>query len=63
MKVKLISDSTCDLSKELIAKYDIEIVPLYVVINDDMKQDGVDIVPDDIYNYVSEKGKLPSRGT
>ena len=60
MKVKLISDSTCDLSKELIAKYDIEIVPLYVVINDDMKQDGVDIVPDDIYNYVSEKGKLPS---
>ena len=27
MKVKIISDSTCDLSPELIQKYDIAIVP------------------------------------
>ncbi len=60
MKVKLISDSTCDLSKELIEKYDIEIIPLYVVVNDEMKKDGVDIVPEDIYEYVSKNGKLPT---
>ena len=34
MKVKIISDSTCDLSKELLEKYEISIVPLYVVMND-----------------------------
>ena len=28
--VKIIADSTCDLSKELIEKYDIDILPLYI---------------------------------
>ena len=31
MKIKIISDSTCDLSKELVEKYDITIVPLTVI--------------------------------
>lgn len=30
MKVKITSDSTCDLSPELIEKYDIAITPLSV---------------------------------
>ena len=34
MKVKIISDSTSDLSPELVKKYDISIVPLYVVMGD-----------------------------
>lgn len=60
MKIKLISDSTCDLSKELIEKYDIAIVPLYVMIDDQMRKDGVDMTPEDIYDYVERKGVLPS---
>lgn len=60
MKVKIISDSTCDLSKELIEKYDIEILPLYVCLNDKIMKDGLEIKPDDIYAYVDESGKLPS---
>lgn len=60
MKVKIISDSTCDLSKELIEKYSIAIVPLYVVLNDDTKRDGIEVIPDDIYKYVDENGKLPT---
>lgn len=60
MKVKIISDSTCDLSKELIEKYSIAIVPLYVVLNDDTKRDGIEVTPDDIYKYVDENGKLPT---
>ena len=28
---KIIADSTCDLSKELIEKYDIEILPLHII--------------------------------
>ncbi len=60
MKVKIISDSTCDLSPELLQKYDISIVPLYVLIGDNMKKDGVDATPEDIYAYVNETKKLPS---
>ncbi len=60
MKVKIISDSTCDLSKELIEKYDIEILPLYVCLNDKTMKDGLEVNPDDIYSYVDESGKLPS---
>ena len=60
MKVKIISDSTCDLSKELIQKYDIEIVPLYVILGNDTRKDGIDVNPDDIYSYVDKNGTLPS---
>lgn len=60
MKVKIISDSTCDLSKELVEKYDIEILPLYVCLNDKTMKDGTEVNPEDIYSYVDESGKLPS---
>lgn len=60
MKIKIISDSTCDLSPELIKKYEIEILPLYVSIGDKNMLDGVEVTPDDIYDYVDKSGKLPS---
>ncbi len=60
MKVKIISDSTCDLSKELLEKYRISIVPLYVIINDKMKKDGIEVTPEEIYSYVNDTGKLPT---
>ncbi len=60
MRIKIISDSTCDLSPELIKKYDIEILPLYVSIGDKNMLDGVEVTPDDIYDYVDKSGKLPS---
>ena len=60
MKIKIISDSTCDLSPELLAKYDIDILPLYVVTGDKTQKDGLEITPEDIYDYVKETGKLPS---
>ena len=47
-KVKIIADSTCDLSPELIKKYDVEIVPLYVTLGDESLRDGVDITPDEL---------------
>ena len=53
------SDSTCDLSEELIAKYDIKIIPLGVHLGDCQYTDGVDINPDKIYAHYEEKGELP----
>ena len=44
-KVKIISDSTCDLSKELVQRYDIDILPLHILLGDKEYEDGV-ITPD-----------------
>ena len=60
MKVKIITDSTGDLSPELLEKYDIAVVPLYVVTGDKTQKDGSEVTPEDIYVHVSETGKLPT---
>ena len=60
MKIKIMSDSTCDLSKELQEKYDISIVPLTVVKNDEAFSDGVNISTDDIFAHVAAGGNLCS---
>ncbi|MGN1155853.1 MAG: DegV family protein [Agathobacter sp.] len=57
--VKIISDSTCDLSQELREKYDIEIVPLHIVLGDKEYEDGKSITPDEIYSWSDEHGVTP----
>ena len=52
MNIKISADSTCDLSPELIAHYDIGISPLYIVRDGESLVDGVDITPDEIYAHV-----------
>ena len=59
MKIKITSDSTCDLGKELITRYDIGITPLSVILGDKVYTDGVDITPQQIFDYVAQTGKLP----
>ena len=46
MKVRLTADSTCDLSPELLRKYDIALAPLSVIIDGEVFHDGVDVTPD-----------------
>ena len=58
MSVKIISDSTCDLSKELVDRYNIEIVPLTVTLGTKSGHDGTEITPEDIYEYVERTGQL-----
>lgn len=49
MTIKILSDSACDLSKDIIEKYNIEILPI-VVINDDKEYlDNVTIMPEKVY--------------
>lgn len=57
--VKIISDSTCDLSPELIAKYDIDILPLHILLGEDEYEDGKDITPEQIYNWSDENKTTP----
>lgn len=55
--IKITADSTCDLSPELLAKYDISLAPLHVLINEEDYLDGVNITPKDIFHYVSVENK------
>ncbi len=58
-KVKLISDSTCDLSIELIKELDIEILPLYVNFKEESYFDGVDLSVEQMYKMVDDLKVLP----
>ena len=58
MNIKITSDSTCDLSDELVAENDITILPLIVIMGDKSLKDGVDIVPQDIFDHVDSGGEL-----
>lgn len=60
MRVKIISDSTCDLSKDLIQKNNIGIVPLIVVKDNQEYVDGITITPADIFAHVAAGGSLCS---
>ena len=58
-KIKIFSDSTCDLSPELIEEHDIEITPLYVTFDEEVYKDGVEINPEKLYQKVDEYDLLP----
>jgi DegV family protein with EDD domain len=59
MKFKITADSTCDLSKDLIQKYDFDIIPVMVVLDGKAYRDNVDIFPQDIFNFVEKTNTLP----
>lgn len=60
MRVKIISDSTCDLSPALLECYDIAVTPLCVIKDGKDFHDGVDITPADIFAHVDGGGDLCS---
>ena len=57
--VKILSDSTCDLSKELLEKYNVGIIPLFVRLGENEYLDGVNITPEDLYRWSDENGETP----
>ena len=60
MRFKILSDSTCDLPKEILDRYDITLVPLTVVKDGKDYKDGLDITPADIFDHVASGGELCS---
>jgi len=58
-KIILTADSPCDLSEELIQRYNVNILPLHVILGDKDHLDGVNIVADDIYAYYDKHEILP----
>ena len=58
-RIRIVADSTCDLSSELIEKYDINIIPLCIMLGDNTFLDGVDITPEEIYKWSDENKTTP----
>ena len=57
--VKIISDSTCDLSQELLRKYDIDILPLHILLGDSEYKDGKRHYPDQIFTWSDANKTTP----
>ena len=62
-KVAVITDSTCCLPTELVEKYDISLVPIYIVYKDKSYRDGVDISPGEVYTIMRRRKDLPTTST
>ncbi len=58
MRIKITSDSTCDLSEELLSGHDISVIPLTIVKEGESFKDGVDIMPADIFAHVDGGGDM-----
>lgn len=60
MKIKITTDSTCDLSKDLLEQNDITVIPMTVIKNEQSYLDGVNITTEEIFNHVASGGNLCS---
>lgn len=60
MNIKITTDSTCDLSPELLEKYNIAVMPLTVIKNGEAFKDRISITPADIFSHVANGGDLCS---
>ncbi|MCQ2387860.1 MAG: DegV family protein [Clostridia bacterium] len=58
MKIAISAESTCDLNKELIEKYDIKIIPYKIILGDKTFNDG-ELSVEEIFNYVDNTKVLP----
>lgn len=60
MRIKILSDSTCDLSADILANHDITLIPLTVIKDDVSYLDNVTITPAEIFAHVDAGGSLCS---
>lgn len=58
-KIRIIADSTCDLSQELLIKFEISIIPLNIVLDTKSFLDGKEITPNEIYEWADKMNTTP----
>ncbi len=59
MKIKLMCDSLCDIPKEVISKYDIDVIPLTIIVEDKEYKDSVDMTNKEFYKMMKEIDTMP----
>ncbi len=60
MAIKIVTDSTADISPEIAAEMGIEIVPVYVRFGTECYRDGVDLSPAEFYEKLSASSIFPN---
>lgn len=58
--IKIMADSTCDLSQEIIEKYNIGVAPLNIMINGTTYRDKIDITPDEFFKLLPTLEEIPT---
>lgn len=58
MGTAIVTDSTCDLPRELLEQYDITVLPLHITKGGQSLLDGIEITPEDIFAHVAEGGEI-----
>lgn len=58
-QVVITADSAADLPKDAADRYNIEIMPMHVVFNGEIKNDGVNITAQEIFDFVDNTGEIP----
>ncbi len=58
-KLKILADSTCDLTPEYLKEHEIDIIPLHVTFNQESYDDGVNLTVPELYQKVDEINLLP----
>lgn len=61
MTVKIITDSACDLPQDIVQKYDIDVLPFLVYIDDKEYRDGINITTRQVYDAI-RGGSVPTTG-
>ena len=59
VKIKITADSTCDLSEELLRKWDITLMPMHILMGEESYLDGVTIRTAEVFAHVNAGGKMP----
>ena len=60
MTIKIVTDSTCDIPKELAEKYQITIIPCYINLEGESYLDGVDITRQEFYQRLPKANPHPT---
>lgn len=59
-KIALLTDSTCDIPKDFLTTYDIQVVPLTIIWGEEQFRDGVDLSAEDFYKRLEATPTLPT---
>jgi DegV family protein with EDD domain len=59
-KVAIVTDTTACVPREQVKKYDIEVVPVQLIIEGKSYRDGIDISPNDFYALLRRAKRIPT---
>ena len=59
MSIRILADSTCDLSKDLLDRFGVKIVPLSIIMGDKSYYDGEETTPDQIFEWSDANKTTP----